>query len=71
VDLPAGAHGLGQHHAGRVGGLEESLQVDPPGDLPDQHRGHALGPQLLVHTEVVDLHHLLHPANVGGEKREI
>ena len=36
--------------------LEDALQVDPSGDLPDKYRGQALGPQLLVHAQEVYLH---------------
>lgn len=56
---PAGSHGLREHHPSGVNGLEHPLLVDASGDLTDEHGCHALGTQLLVHTEEVDLHHQL------------
>ena len=56
---PAGAYRLRQHHPCRVNCLENALNIDTSGDLPDQDWGQTLGSQLLVDTEEVDLHHLL------------
>lgn len=57
--LPAGANRLWQYHSGSVNGLENALQVDPPGNLSDQNWSHPLGAQLLVDAQEVNLHHLL------------
>lgn len=64
--LPAGPHWFGQYHSGSVDSLEDALQIDPSGDLSDQHRSHAFGAQLFVHTQEINLHHLL----VSGGMRE-
>lgn len=59
LSLPAGPHRFGQYHSGSVDSLEDALQVDPSGDLSDQHRSHAFGTQLFVHTQEINFHHLL------------
>ena len=33
MPVSARSNGLGDEHPGRVGGLPDALQVDPPGDL--------------------------------------
>ena len=57
VPVAAARDGLGQHHARRVHRLPHAPEVDPPRDLLDQHGCQALGAQLLVHAEEVDLRH--------------
>ena len=49
-NVPACAHGLGQHDSGGVNGLEESLAVDPPSDLLDKNGGQSLGAEFLVNA---------------------
>eukprot|EP00048_Salpingoeca_helianthica_P015017 m.224658 g.224658 ORF g.224658 m.224658 type:complete len:301 (-) comp16519_c0_seq1:176-1078(-) len=46
--------------AGRIDSLENALQVDATCDFLNKDGGEALGAQLLVHTEKVDLHNLQH-----------
>ena len=69
MPVAAGSYWLGQQDPGRVRGLEDALQVDPPCNLTNEDRCHALGAQLLVHTEEVDFHHQLLAA-AGGVGRE-
>lgn len=49
-------------YAGGVDGLPAVGEVDAAGDLLDQHRRQAVLPQLLVHAQEVDLHHVHRPA---------
>jgi hypothetical protein len=58
--LPAAGNRLGQDDAGSVHGLEDAHPIHAPRDLADQHRGYTLRTQLLVHTQEVNLNHLLH-----------
>lgn len=60
--LPAGAQWCGQHDAGCVDGLVETLLLDPSAELSDQNRGHPLVAQLLMNTQEFDLRHALLPA---------
>ena len=57
VPVAAGAHGLRQDDPGRVDGLEKAPAVDAPRDLLDEDGSEALGAQLLVHAQEVDLRH--------------
>ena len=61
ISKPALSNRLGQEHAGSVGRLKQSLDVDPPRDFLDQHRRHSLRPQLLVDAQKIYFHHLLRP----------
>jgi hypothetical protein len=55
VEVLALRDGRGEVHAGRVDGLEDAGEMAAPGDLLDEDGGEALGPELLVHAEEVDL----------------
>eukprot|EP01137_Pigoraptor_chileana_P020713 Opistho-2@83450 len=60
VPVPASSNRRGNHNAGRVRRLEDPLEVSPACDLLDEDGCQSFRPQLLVHTEKVDLHkHLL------------
>lgn len=66
--LPAGAHRFGQHHTCGVHSLKDALQIDPSCDLPDEYRSHSFRAKFLMHTQKVNLHHLLLS---GGIKEQI
>ena len=55
VPVPSGADGLGEHHARGVRRLPDTAQVDPPGDLADEHGSQSLRSELLVDAQEVDL----------------
>ena len=55
MEVPARADGFREHDAAGVDGLEDAFNVRPPRDFLDQKRREALGTQLFVDAEEVDL----------------
>ena len=53
--VPARGDWRRDHDSCGVNGLEDALEVTLPGNLLDEHRRETLGPQFLVHTEIVYL----------------
>jgi hypothetical protein len=55
VPVPTGGHWLWKHHSSGVDGLPYVGQVDSTCDLLDEQRRKALGSELLVNAQEVDL----------------